>query len=498
MTQTLTIRGVPRALALDGWWLELDPADRATPQPEPDDTRLAYRRRALAVLALVLVGDLLFWQQPRGISVALFAAALFVASLLAQRAAPKAGSVAIILIAVLPVIVHLQALSVAILIVGLGAAIISGHVRAASVADATLRFAACLPLRWLGVLNPRPARAGLRRIFDTSASKTGPGALLRNWAFPLGGGLVLSALLMDANPVLARMLEIDLDIWALLHRAAFWSGIAIFVMPFLTADPSPATASQTRAFTAPDLRRFGINAGSVLRALVLFNGLIGVQSLTDLSILLFGAELPAGITLAEYAHRGAYPLLAAAILAAAFSLAARPFLAEHRLIRPLLLLWLAQNTVLCAAAGMRLELYIDAFGLTYLRLYALIWIGLVAVLLALACWQVLRAHGNRWLVSRGVILGLATLYLCSLVNFAQIIAAENVTRAEPDRAYLCALGGLAAGPVLKHGVGTMRGGQVDLGTCRIAPPRISNWREWGFRSWAAQRYVAREVSEQRP
>lgn len=67
---------------------------------------------------------------------------------------------------------------------------------------------------------------------------------------------------------------------------------------------------------------------------------------------------------AEYAHRGAYPLLATAMLAGSFAMAARPFWAEHRLIRPLLLFWLAQNLALCGAAALRLDLYIAAYGQT--------------------------------------------------------------------------------------------------------------------------------------
>ena len=236
----------------------------------------------------------------------------------------------------------------------------------------------------------------------------------------------------------------------------------------------------------------------MLRALILFNLLIGVQSLTDLTILTGGATLPAGMTMAEYAHRGAYPLLATAILAGVFALTARPFLGEHRLIQPLLLVWLVQNMVLCGAAALRLQLYIQAFGLTYLRVHALIWMALVAAGLGLVIWQVLGRRSNRWLSWRVAGLALATLYLCSFVNFAQLIAAQNVTRADADQHYLCGLGPMAAGPILESGMGHLFWHRVHLDDCSIPVPRVENWREWGFRTWSADRYVRQAARAERP
>ena len=130
--------------------------------------------------------------------------------------------------------------------------------------------------------------------------------------------------MMQANPVLARALDIDIDIdlWTAISRAMFWTAAAVFVTPLLAPD-MPAPAQLPRLRTLP-LAQARLNAASVLRALVLFSLMIGVQSLTDLSILVGGASLPDGMTLVEHARRGAYPLLATALLAGAFALAARP------------------------------------------------------------------------------------------------------------------------------------------------------------------------------
>ena len=65
---------------------------------------------------------------------------------------------------------------------------------------------------------------------------------------------------------------------------------------------------------------FGTEA--ILRSLILFNGLFAVQTVLALVYLWGNAKLPDGISYAGYAHRGAYPLIATALLSAAFVLAA--------------------------------------------------------------------------------------------------------------------------------------------------------------------------------
>jgi hypothetical protein len=87
----------------------------------------------------------------------------------------------------------------------------------------------------------------------------------------------------------------------------------------------------------------------VTRALILCNALFALQSGLDLAYLWGDLALPNGMSHAEYAHRGAYPLVATALLAAAFVLIAmRPGgpAENSRLIRPLVLAWIGQNVLL--------------------------------------------------------------------------------------------------------------------------------------------------------
>ncbi|SOC13611.1 DUF4153 domain-containing protein [Rhodobacter maris] len=493
MTQPLLIPGLPRSLARDGWWLDAPVA--GPPDVPPGEARATRGPHWAGLAGLVALADLLFWHHAPGLSLALFAFAILgVAAAGCGRL--SARPLVLLVLAAAPVVEHLQALSFACLGLGLAGSLVwlrrpeAGTTEMLALAAAFLRH---LPGHWLAPLLPR---AGvLARITRPSRASQSARKALRDWAFPLAGSLVFLGLLMQANPVLTQMLALDLDLWSALSRAAFWGAAALFVAPLLSPElPAPVPLSP---IALPGAARLGLNPRSVLRALVLFNALIALQSVTDLSILVFGAALPEGMSLAEYAHRGAYPLLATALLAGAFALAAQPFLHEHRAIRPLLLLWLGQNMVLCGAAMLRLEHYIDTFGLTYLRLYAQIWMGLVAIGLGLVAVQTLRGRNAAWLLTRCAALGLGTLYLCAFVNFAQIIAAQNLARANPDTDYICSLGPMAHGALL-DAARANPGLRIESRPCAIwVPPQTPGWREWGVRSWRVARYSAAMTTPER-
>ncbi len=487
MTKTLLSPGVPWRLARVGWWLDAPPPDTV------DNTVVAPSRLPhwAGLLSLVVLADWLFWDRSPGLSLAVFAVAIFAvasADIRPRRALSRPAL--LLLLAAAPVVEHVQALSVILLALGLAGALIwtrRFEMSPEEVAGGVVAFSCRLPGLWLLPLSPHHGL--IMRAIRSPQERGAPQRLLRDWAFPLAGGLILVALMMQANPVLARLLSLDLDLWTMVSRALFWIAVAFFIAPFLARD-LPEPVRLPGAIPVP-MAWLGLNPASVLRALLLFNAVVGVQTATDVSILTFGATLPEGMSMAEYAHRGAYPLLATAFLAGAFALAARPFLGEHRAIRPLLLLWLLQNMVLCGAAMLRLEHYIDAFGLTYLRLYALIWMGLVAAGLSLVAVQMLRERPNLWLVTRCSALGLATLYVCSFLNFAQIIAAQNLARPNFDAGYVCSLGPMAHG-ALRAAVAARPDLRIErLRSCAIVlPPTVVGWRDWGFRSWQVSRYAA--------
>jgi len=159
--------------------------------------------------------------------------------------------------------------------------------------------------------------------------------------------------------------------------------MALMIWPVLAIAGEASVLNPAVKARVPRELSFGlVTAQSVTTSLVLFNAMFALQTGLDLTYLWSGAALPAGMTHAEYAHRGAYPLVATALLAGGFALMSRPFAAESRLVRGLLLAWVGQNVALVISSLYRLDMYVAEYGLTYLRVHAGIWMVLVAVWLA--------------------------------------------------------------------------------------------------------------------
>lgn len=334
--------------------------------------------------APVVLGDRLFWNSAPGISLSVFAAAILAAVVLALPARRHlAGPLALFVLAALPVAEHVQGAVGRLPDAGAdgqrGLAAAGPAAGPRNLLRGRLGLAVVFPLT--GLWAPVPAtRAIAGRVRREAPVRVKRG----NWVFPAGRAMVLGALLLQANPILAdwagqvltgRNLHVSARTVA---RMLLWTGLGLLVWPFLD------TPSRPRALPDPGPLRLGLTAPSVLNALVVFNAMLAVQAGVDAVYLWSGHALPPGMTHAENAHRGAYPLLATALLAGAFALSARPFLAERPVLRPLVLLWLVQNVALPLGAMYRLDRFVGACGLTCLRLHAGIWKGLAAAGLALA------------------------------------------------------------------------------------------------------------------
>jgi hypothetical protein len=196
----------------------------------------------------------------------------------------------------------------------------------------------------------------------------------------------------------------------------------------------------------------------VVLSLVVFNALFALQNALDVAYLWGGVALPDGMTFAEYAHRGAYPLMATALLAGAFVLvflAPRSQAARLRPARVLVTLWVVQNLFLVVSTALRTLDYIEAYSLTRLRIAALAWMALVAVGLALIGWRLLRSKTSGWLINANAAAAALVLAVCAVVDLGSVAAAWNVRHARElgtggtsmDLCYLHGLGPAALVPL---------------------------------------------------
>jgi len=346
------------------------------------------------------------------------------------------------------------------------------------------------------------------------------------WLVPLVLGAVFVALLASANPLIENWLN-GIDIAALAPdpgRVLFWLAAMIFAWPFIRVRAgrfrtgrfgagwgrfAAAQPAQTRPERLAGRAGAFFGPAAILRSLLLFNALFAVQSLLDLIYLWGGAELPDGMSYATYAQRGAYPLIATALLAAGFVLAAmRPGSATERMppVRALVYLWTGQNVLLVISAMLRLNLYVEAYSLTMLRVAALIWMMLVALGLVLIVARIALARSNAWLVSLNAAALAVTLYLSAFVNFPHLIAAYNVEHSRElsgsglrlDTDYLVGLGPQVIPALDVFAAGRAASGhglpaglpEAIRGLLGEHEARMADWRSWSLRGQRLSAYLA--------
>lgn len=258
-------------------------------------------------------------------------------------------------------------------------------------------------------------------------------AALPQLVLPALGSAVILGLFAAANPVIeawvaeAFSLSPDAELVVRLVFGGIW-----FTLVWSLLRPRMARRLIGTFDGSGDLLIAGVTPASVRLSLLAFNALFALQNVMDLVWLWGLAPLPKGMTLAQYAHRGAYPLIVTALLAAGFVLVAlRPGsqTAAMPLVRRLVVLWVAQNVLLVGNAALRTMDYIAAYSLTAMRIAALLWMGLVALGLVLVLWRMLAGKSAAWLINANAAAALALLGGCSFVDLDAVAARYNITHA---------------------------------------------------------------------
>ncbi|HEV2153976.1 DUF4173 domain-containing protein [Bradyrhizobium sp.] len=462
------------------------------------------------VMALVLaaLADWLFYGQRVGLALVIFAAALVCASLLANHASLDVRRTAIggavVALGLVPAIEELNTLSFFVLVTALIIALLlATNPETTGLADRARA------LRNLVLLGPIRFFPDALQVFNMSAFTRG----LALWLMPVVLGTVFVALFAAANPVIEQWVSLlnpkVIFEYVSVSRVLFWTLMLALVWPFIHVRwrrRKVTVATEVNTVEPPPLPPFVspefLGPATILRSLILFNLLFAAQSVLD-GIYLWGqVGLPDNLTYAWYAHRGAYPLIATALLAAAFVLVAmRPGgpAEKSKVIRPLVYLWVGQNVLLVASSILRLDLYVDVYMLTYWRIAAFIWMGLVALGLILIVARIVLDRSNEWLVGVNLIALAIVLYGCSLVNFDAFIANYNVAHSREasgngvqiDINYLLTLGPQAL-PAIDKAI-MLRPGDPE--SClvsrrdRLVEQQRQDlaWRSWGFRNWRLQR-----------
>ncbi|MFN8920084.1 MAG: DUF4153 domain-containing protein [Hyphomonadaceae bacterium] len=288
-------------------------------------------------------------------------------------------------------------------------------------------------------------------------SKLNVRAILRLLALPVLGGGVFLALFVQANPVLEHLFAqlsfpaINGELFGrtligLLIGTLIWT----LFRPWRRRGPRAETpVAALASFKSPAL-------ASLLLSLLVFNGLFLMQNGMDLAFMSGLVPLPDDLTLAQYAHRGAYPLIITALLAGLFVLVLMSpgsEAAQNGLARRLVSAWIGQNVLLVTSSIIRTWDYVEAYSLTEMRIAALAWMVLVGFGLALICWRLLSAKSGSWLINANLwAVGLVLTGFC-FVDTRTLAAQWNVTHAKEAGGRgveldLCYMGTLGSGAIL--------------------------------------------------
>jgi hypothetical protein len=176
----------------------------------------------------------------------------------------------------------------------------------------------------------------------------------------------------------------------------------------------------------------GVPVGLVVRCLILFNLVFAIENVLDVYYL-YAHQGMDGVAFKTYVRRGAYPLVAAALLAGGFVLLTFRPRSESQASSParkLVYLWIAQTIFLTLSAAWRLHRYIDMTELTRLRVASIVWFFLVGAGLFYIIWRIVAARSNTWLININALTALIVLYPCCFVNFDGIIANFNAIHCE--------------------------------------------------------------------
>jgi hypothetical protein len=486
-----------------------------------------HRRLTFALLLapiLILLFDWFFFDQIYrhriGLTVPLVFFALGIGAFLTGRRLDRDRKIIIwallfFLLALLPAIEDLNALSFLYGLIGLITLTLAAN--HAGRKDPLAWLAAIWGFIWRIPLRLFQDMARLPRISRRNGKGVNLRGLEKTWLVPILFTLVFLAIFQSANPLLDQWLKSLnpgqlIQISSLAHLL-FWGIYLILIWPFLHLSRKlylPKQRQIKSQNTPSDfieaIKAYSLNDKSTLLSLALFNLLFLLQNASDIHLLNNGYELPAGYSFSEFAHEGAYALIMATLLAACFILA---FDQNGKrddkpaLVRPLLYLWVAQTMLLVCFAMLRLKIYIDAYSLTYLRLWSLIWMALVLIGLVLILFKLMRTRSARWLINANIIATLVVLYGVSLANFPLYIANHNIEAAKADAdkhldgRYLAELGTYAL-PALRnletnpdyadvkrrmnwHG---KRPANLSIwinGFEREIKRDQANWRQWNFR-----------------
>lgn len=339
----------------------------------------------------------------------------------------------------------------------------------------------------------------------TNAGATGAGAPPRRESrapLVIGGlialpvAIVAASLLADADPVFGALVDRFIDV-------PFEAAIEHVLVTLLFAWP---LAGWLRALVrSPGIRppeaalaELRPVAGFALIAptLYLLVTLLAVFLLVQARVLFGGAayvETTSGVTYAEYARQGVFGLVAVAVLSLGLLVAGdwvqrTPSATDERKFRRAGWLLIVLVAVMLASAVHRMALYVEYYGLTDTRVYALTVTLMVGVAMAWCGTTILRGRGERF-ASGLLVLAATGAIMLQVLNPERMAVRVNAARAAAGESFDVEYHGKLSAdalPELRRIASQLAAEQCsalavklhEVWTARFAREGADDWRGW--------------------
>lgn len=294
--------------------------------------------------------------------------------------------------------------------------------------------------------------------------------------------LAVAFVLASGDALFRSFLEVDRLATTTMSRF-----IAASVAMAIVVAASGAAAASERRPPIPTRPRSSASAAIIASVplVAVYVAYVAVQC----STLLLGADYVrdrTGLTFAEYARSGFFQLVGVALFTFLGLTLVRPIVRgagerDRRILRGLAMLATGCTLAMVVAAIVKLDLYADAFGLTMLRVYTVVFAAWLGLALLLALWSLVRLDGE-WLVPTVAVTALAGVFAMNVVNPERIVAEHNLTETiaseEFDIGYLLDLSSDAVPTIADH-LEVLAPADRDAAVDALCDrPERSGWLDW--------------------
>ncbi|HKC68628.1 MAG TPA: DUF4153 domain-containing protein [Bacteroidia bacterium] len=177
--------------------------------------------------------------------------------------------------------------------------------------------------------------------------------------------------------------------------------------------------------------------------LILLNSLLLLVNGLDINFLFIDGKLPRYVTYSGFVHQGIGMLITSILIAIAIILfyfrGALNFYKKNKALKLLAYIWIIQNAFMLISTGLRNEMYINEYGLTYKRIGVYIYLLLTLVGLLTTIVKIYKNKSNHFLFRINGILFYSLLVVSCFFSWDDIITSFNISRARLEKNYLLQL-----------------------------------------------------------